>query len=280
MTISRLLFLSIFVLSISAFSYGQNTQDKKGTNPNKHTEQTKKVKTPIAIETITPVPENKSQSNEQARIYAPWTWSVDNWLNFILVCITGLLAWFTFGLFRATKELADSALKQGNDFKEHSKRELRAYVFVDVNGDRSANLGENGNTVSLKFLPFFKNTGKTPAHRMKYYVFAKPQNLENPIDFTAPQIEEYSFVSLGPGQEIQGSYGPIIYTTEAFNNLLASKTEKIHVFGTITYDDIFGHEWKTDFSYLVIMSNNFITEIGARKFHCTWKNTKDHNDAT
>ena len=79
----------------------------------------------------------------------------------ILTAFTGILAWATYSLWKATQQLVIGA-------ENTSERQLRAYVTLDrIMTNKVMNV--DGQIVSISFQPIFVNSGQTIARKVAYY---------------------------------------------------------------------------------------------------------------
>lgn len=286
MRLSRLLIAWVFLGLTLGFSYGDNTQKNGHPKPKNKIEKQKDI-TPQSVIISQPITAFV-QKDESQKKETDGEWKTSDTINSLLVAITAILAAFTGGLFFKTKNLAESAIDQGSISKKQievmedtAKRELRAYVVAEGGSQENVSFEVKEGIASIIFLPAIINTGKTPAHKVRHFSDAIIQQFPIPESFKYPSVPEnaFAFTSLGPGRKVGSISKMIKLPIKDFQALMVSKTEKIHVFGIVTYEDIFGHEWYTEFSYLIGMGWIQI-KGGARILNCKWRNTPDHNGST
>ena len=151
------------------------------------------------------------------------------YITFLLALITGVLAFYTFRLWRATKKMVDSAdataKRQSSEMqasiaeagraatamellvkssaesvatlKDVTARQMRAYLVVDIN---SGLYQERDKNIKFEVKPSLKNAGQTPAHKLTYWATAKimPFPLPEGFDFPTPKNAALRPMFLGP----------------------------------------------------------------------------------
>lgn len=185
-----------------------------------------------------------------------------------LLCgITVFLAYYTYGLLRATIDLAtdanESATKQFELAKDTARRQLRAYVVVSR--VRAYSVAPNQQIVikpkKMQRLTMgqqavaaiqVRNAGQTPAHNVKTHLNAMitPWPLDE-SKLILPEWEAGSINALGQNETrmSQAVIHPAQHLTLAQIMSLENGSFAFVVFGRITYEDIFGNEWRTDLRF-------------------------------
>ncbi len=155
-----------------------------------------------------------------------------------IAAFTVLLAFATFFLWSATRELVDDA-------KSNSERQLRAYIFphemrvtdVDIGGRPTADI-------------VVKNTGLTPATNVISWAGIWVGNFPLQAQLSRANSEfmkSASRRSAGPGATF--SIAPVWSETltEQHMRMLRNGTAAVFVWGEITYVDVFGQKRITSF---------------------------------
>jgi len=150
-------------------------------------------------------------------------------------------------------------------------RQMRAYVSVDTGGDR-----RQGGNIRFEFRPTIANSGQTPANNVR--VLSKCQvstaNIPEDFDFSV-QFEGSGTGSVATMFPRQTKFHANIFsrkcTIQEMRRLLVGQLV-FHLWGKITYDDIFEKEHFTNFSYLIFVPTN-------KRGSTIWHTTDRHNDA-
>jgi hypothetical protein len=137
-----------------------------------------------------------------------------------------------------------------------SKRELRAYLVVSIN---TASYQERDKGIRFQGTPVLVNTGKTPAHKVRYRTTAAV--LKEPL------LDGYVFV---PSQTEVGEYVlgmdqnfiiPIIVDDfvdpqDVSDIMLGTKGKALYYWGVVNYEDTFGDAHSTEFCHRLYFSPN------------------------
>jgi hypothetical protein len=149
----------------------------------------------------------------------------------IVTISTAIMAIFTFALFLSTHLLWKSG-------KEHSERELRAYVFVD-----NALINRIGINDHIEAVVRIRNGGQTPAYnfnsRSAVWIDDCP-SYRFPVEEWKP-----STISLGPEsvRDLRPNSQNVV-TREQWDKIKVGELA-IYVAGEIQYTDIFGRQHVT-----------------------------------
>jgi len=189
-----------------------------------------------------------------------------------LFLVTGVLAVFTFRLWRATQTLVRDAEVAARDtiaqMQRAEERELRAYVTAEggtISNVFPAQLPVAAYIALLRmptstplnngFMQVevtIKNSGKTPAYRVEHW--ANVQGSEYPL--VSPLIPEgarssgyMSRAIISPGGTNQKPITAVALTADQLTTLGAG-THAIYVYGEIRYRDAFGKDRWTRYRYL------------------------------
>jgi hypothetical protein len=241
---------------------------------------------------------------ERARDYASAEW----WLVYVsatVAIITIALALYTALLYRATVKLGSDAEKVGKRQAKEMRdsiaeanraaiatesiaaatlgnaalmesilhKQMRAYVAVDIGPtvyqDESLRFGSS---------PVLANTGFTPAKNVSFQVMADilPTNLPSGFEFEKWNAMQTHDAALSPRQSfvIQGVVRERIPDAEV-PNVMKGETKRLYVWGTVTYDDVFGGSWETNFCHHF---NFYVGPDGEWKVSRFYNRT--HNNAT
>jgi hypothetical protein len=143
-------------------------------------------------------------------------------------------------------QAAEDAVKKSETVLAHAQetaqRQLRAYVFV-----KNENIDTAPGGALLVFPVKISNAGQTPAHHLTVdcYVGFAPSEDELPWP---DDPEDGSRASLAPGDSIWCTESHAAFTPQA---AAALDNNSVHffIFGSITYEDIFGILRHTEFRY-------------------------------
>lgn len=177
--------------------------------------------------------EHKQPWDHEATI-ARWT-IVVGFFTFVLAVATGYSAY----VLNATDHTLKDTLKSQT---ASSERQLRAYV----NATRSQ-LDMFGSTEQIKISVEVKNTGQTPAYKLRYRmeIFSGPFPLKEDLTIEAGESSSV----LGPGGDVL--MGPLQManklTPEQVNEIIAGRMA-VYAQGIIKYADAFGKDRTTKFN--------------------------------
>ena len=153
----------------------------------------------------------------------------------LLVVVTLLLFFATVGLYVATRRLV-------KDAKDTSKRQLRAYVWMD------AKAGPDESQQGFHFKFEIHNSGATPAYSVRCWCRMR---VLNPLDITryefekAPvEIEKPRFV-INPGSV--HFHGTGTKATKQEKLAVSSGDKRVYLWGEIRYIDAFKEPHTTEF---------------------------------
>jgi len=146
--------------------------------------------------------------------------------------VTAALAWYTKDLAGRTRELA-------LDAKESSRKELRAYLSVEMG---SAIYQEIGNDKYFEARPTLVNSGKTPAKRLSYV--ARSEILQWPLNasFKLPLLvaQRDHKIMLAPGNPLIMNAFPDQWTLDAHvKDVMRANGKALYIWGVIRFFDVF-----------------------------------------
>ena len=158
----------------------------------------------------------------------------------ILTVFTGILAWATYSLWKATQQLVTGA-------ENTSERQLRAYVTLDRIMTNKV-INADGQIVSIGFQPIFVNSGQTIARKVAYYsTIAYFIGDETPdAKFSTMPNELIISAIIGPSQTELGPATDKIKSTD-FVDLIRQRVAVL-VYGAVSYTDVFEKPRRTEFS--------------------------------
>ncbi|MGN6383746.1 MAG: hypothetical protein ACTHMK_14175 [Dyella sp.] len=185
------------------------------------------------------------------------------------------VAIFTFTLWTATRKLGELALDQGEAMersiseaakatqataqiaavaKENATlmqslmhKQMRAYVSVDA-GQATFQDG------ALRFaaIPVITNTGFTPARKLSFHAMAAvlDTNLRDDHRFEEFGSKNVADATLSPRQSY--TFNSVIrerFPDNEVRSIMSGEARRLYVWGTITYEDVFGGSWETRFCF-------------------------------
>lgn len=184
----------------------------------------------------------------------------------ILTVFTGILAWATYFLWKATQQLVIGA-------ESTSERQLRAYVTLDRIVTHKVTT-DDGHIASISFRPVFVNSGQTIARKVAYYTTIDRFFIGETPDAKFSTMPEESVIStiIGPDQV---EFGPATDEIKAvdFVELIRHRVT-ILVYGAVSYTDVFEEPRRTEFSAFFDAGNH---SDGSREIIFT--KTAEHNSA-
>jgi hypothetical protein len=147
---------------------------------------------------------------------------------------------------------------------------MRAYISVDIGGYRRQN-----KNIRFEFRPVINNTGNTPANNVR--VLSKSDIIYDTIS----DIFDYRIAFEGTGRGSSTTLSPRQnkFHAHVFNRKcsmneirdLLKARNAFHLWGQVTYEDIFGIERYTRFSYMIYIPTN---KRGTPVWHTTDKNNE------
>ena len=201
--------------------------------------------------------------------------AIDAHEKLFIVLATIAIAWFTATLWDATAGLFFLAKTQAKDMKISLRiadqsanamekvanatknnavlmqgilsKQMRAYLAVDIGQavyqDQNLRFGSS---------PVLTNTGFTPAKNVSFRVMADvlpiklPENFQF-ADFGEKQIND---ASLAPRQQFV-IHGVVKnkFPDDEVQAIMEGNERRLFVWGTVTYDDVFGGSWETNFCH-------------------------------
>lgn len=219
-------------------SYDSAKHDNRAANGERGT-----ARNPLVVE-IAPTPESQSKSRENARdeqakanrerhlVIATYAIAV---VTTVLAFGTGLLAAYTFNLWRSTGDLVKGA-------EDTAVRQLRAYVsFIGVRPEISPT--QTPQVYEWRLRPIMKNSGQTPTANLRIYVDVVVSNIPMPKGFDFSQINhDAAFGHMGPNSDSAAPAGPhptqpAISANDVVLHQIGQKY--IYLWGWVRYADVF-----------------------------------------
>jgi hypothetical protein len=156
----------------------------------------------------------------------------------IIALFTVILGVATWLLWRATKKLIEGA-------EATAKRQLRAYIHVS-----EARCGDFGFPTAI-YMINYTNTGQTPAYDVYSSIVIKLTAfpLSEPLEMVGDGTKGITTI----GRDGEGHArieAPRALTGEEYAAIRDGKAA-IFVFGVISYRDVFGDNWTTQYRYYV-----------------------------
>ena len=152
---------------------------------------------------------------------------------------------FTFLLWWSTRDLVKGAEKS-------SRKQLRAYLTVVIGGAAFQERRQGIPDLKFEAIPLIVNTGQTPAYNVRFRINADILTPGFPKGFMFPLSDEIMGGSvIGPNQtaNMSATIKDFIGDKEVDDvKYMISGQRGLNVWGVVTYIDIFGHEWETQFA--------------------------------
>jgi hypothetical protein len=132
-------------------------------------------------------------------------------------------------------------------------QQMRAYLSARIDGgiyqDRAMNL-------RFEVRPMLINTGLTPARRISYVAKADVLPFPLPNDFVFPSLEPPSsvFGLLAPQQNfiMNAMVDRDFFDDGEVENIKRGNGIRLYIWGTVTYEDVFGDQRYTNFSHSIV----------------------------
>jgi hypothetical protein len=229
---------------------------KRPTNPTKPYKIRRGPTTAILDQIAQPTPQADNRGSEAPEV------------TFIgLKLGEGLLVFVTVWLVLVTKALVDGS-------KETAERQLRAYVHTI--GKDFVVQGADGDRFVNRFSVV--NAGQTPAYKLQIDSVVKvlPRPLTENFEFAfIPEGLNRSVMMVGPGRSVghDSLADAILSPAEMIRIMSADSGVRLYSYGTIRYEDCFGHPRFTDFCYFLEW------EVTAQGYTFSVHPTEQHNDA-
>lgn len=202
------------------------------------------------------------EASEYWTIFGRWVKVTDT----LLVIFTGLLFGATVFLYRATRDLVESAEKT-------AAMEMRAYIAVII---CDAVFQESGKGLRFEAKPRIINNGRTPAHNVRYRATVDILPIDLPNDFTFPLPETYTGGAvMGPQQHFD--IGAIVtnYVLDPdVEDIKRCRKHALYIWGVVYYTDVFGSPRETKFCHMMVWFG-----IGDNERVWGYYNAR-HNEAT
>jgi hypothetical protein len=150
-------------------------------------------------------------------------------------------------------------------------KQMRAYLTVEIGGALYQD-----EHLRFEAKPVLANNGLTPARNVCFRVMAEILDGVNGPP-SAPLIEDLLVNDMGLAPRQQVTIGRAVANRIPDNEVaevMAGTTRRLHAWGRVTYDDVFGGSWETNFYFTYIF-------LKAEKGHSIRGNfSTSHNNAT
>jgi len=190
-----------------------------------------------------------------------------------LVYLTAALALITLGLAVYTAFLWSATKKMVAGAENSSKKQLRAYVFLDPQKEFTLVKPPSiSQTVELEM--HLKNLGATPAHDVicNSWMTIDVWPLPKDFSFLGPPGEPTGGTFIPPGGFSHFHTGTARPLTESELDSVQKGKLCLYIYGNIKYTDVFGRKHWTNFSFAS-------TSLGREGFKTAVAKTERHNDA-
>lgn len=195
---------------------------------------------PIFIERIQSADEQKQAKEEATNKDAESIWERRAQIaNIVIAAFTVVLACVTAGMWWVGRDTA--------------RRQLRAYLTVLVGNARYQD-----KQLRFEALPLIFNTGQTPAYKVKYWARADVFPFPLPDEVILGIPDNDPFMSEGTlGAQHNFTISGIVQhrvPEDEIEGIKAGHPSRVYVWGKVSYEDIFGKEWYTDFCQSIFWS--------------------------
>jgi hypothetical protein len=208
--------------------------------------------------------------------------------TFALVWVGGIQAWFFWVQLRLIRasladaktaaDAAERAAKATEDAvdlsRQTSERQLRAYVHTI--GKDFLVQGVDAERFTNRFSVV--NAGQTPAYKLQIdsVVQVLPRPLPEHFGFAfVPEGQNRSVMMVAPGRSVgHDSLADTVLSDEEMTRIMTTNSGiRLYSYGTIRYEDCFGHPRWTDFCYFLEW------EVTPQGYTFAVHPTEQHNDA-
>ena len=132
--------------------------------------------------------------------------------------------------------------------KERTAQQMRAYITVVIG---TGVFQEREKGIKFEGKPSMVNSGHTPAYKVSYVIRAAILPISLPENFDFPPLPRTKMGGSFVGQQQTAYMSGVVddfipnEDVEGVKNMSAGRM--LYVWGTVTYEDIFGQEHKTEF---------------------------------
>jgi hypothetical protein len=149
----------------------------------------------------------------------------------------------------AMRDVADALMAQSKAVNAN----LRAYVTLGLLGVVPQNK-DTGYRYEVRMN--LQNVGNTPANKLAFILQTDLLPLPLPPDFTIPAFDQLPAAgtsTVGPHQNsVATAVAPRIYSDEEVDEMKHGNKKLLYVFGTVTYEDIFGESHYTKICQIIL----------------------------
>jgi hypothetical protein len=155
---------------------------------------------------------------------------------------------------------------------ETTQKELRAYISTKFYGKDNPSLTNSEHVSMFRAIIKLSNDGRTPAKNLVCYSGAKVfDKQEFPDTELSHSLKESTYPDLAASSdremEIMVGFDP--KDVEKVMGKFPINKPMLRVFGLVKYDDVFGNQWCTEFSYDLEVWNNLFVVKRSHAFNKT-----------
>jgi hypothetical protein len=135
---------------------------------------------------------------------------------------------------------------------ERTGQQIRAYLCVNI---WTGVYQERAKGLRFEAKPILINTGQTPAYNVSYKAKADIFPFPLPDNFTLPPLDSPGFSAglLGPHQNfILNAVVNKDYDDAEVENIKRGKGQRVYIWGTVNYEDVFGEKKYTNFFQSIV----------------------------
>ena len=151
---------------------------------------------------------------------------------------------------------------------------MRSYIAVDP----GIPICQAGEKLRFAVAPVMTNTGFTPARNVCHRIKVAILDLSNGKDHVFDDSGELAKTDAGlPPRQTFVLNGIVAdhYSDADVLQIMEGKTRRLFTWGTVTYDDIFGNSWSTNFCHNYVFYKDEKETIRFFSYHF-----QNHNNAT
>jgi hypothetical protein len=178
----------------------------------------------------------------------------------------------------AMEEVASATKRNTETLQPMLHKQMRAYISVDT----GAPTCQHG-TLNFAGAPIMTNTGLTPARNVSHKIKAAILDLsKDPGTYQFDESAEIrkSDAVLSPRQTfVLNTYIENRVPDEDVPGIMAGATKRLFVWGTVTYDDIYGGSWETNFCHNFVFYKDKAPD-GSEVIRSLGYYYRSHNGAT
>jgi hypothetical protein len=146
----------------------------------------------------------------------------------------------------AMRDVADATKNNSITMQTMFHKQMRAYLTVEIGGALYQD-----EHLRFEAKPVLTNNGLTPARKVCFRVMADILDGGN-APATPPPIEDLLVNDMGLAPRQQVTLSRVVANRIPDNevaDVMAGTTRRLHAWGRVTYDDVFGGSWETKFYF-------------------------------